>query len=256
VRPQEPAEAPQSPVSGVAGGVPGSLLPHFPKRPGQAEQAKSTNRSPASEPAPAADASAEDTADQALDRLTAGRITYDPPRNMKVGVATSIQVRIIGLASTTQAALQQAEQKLKAGLERPALASQPLRVSTTMKVVLSGKPDEFRVEHDGSDSPDEQLVGTRESTEWRWNVTPLKAGTRKLHLSAVAIVKLDGAEKEKQFAVYDTDIDVHVNIIQFTTDHWKEISSAASATGVGGWLAAWWKRRRKQPEAARAAKAG
>ena len=245
-------------AGGVPGGAAGIVLPHSPK-PHGGPAPKYANRSPASEsaasPAPAA-ALPENAADQALDRLTAGRITYDPPRDMKVGVATSIQVRIIGLASTTQEALQRAEQKLKAGMERPALASQPVRISTTMKVVLSGKPDEFRIEHDGSDSPDEQIVGTHAPTEWRWNVTPLQAGTRKLHLSAVAIVTLDGAEKEKQFAVYDTDIVVHVNWIQLTTDHWKQISSAVSATGAGGWLAAWWKRRRGKPEAARSAKAG
>ena len=60
----------------------------------------------------------------------------------------------------------------------------------------------------------------------------------------MAVVDVDGKKGEKQYAVYDTDIYVDVNYVQFATDNWKTISSILSATGITGWVAAWWKRRR------------
>ncbi|HEX8984575.1 MAG TPA: hypothetical protein VF767_04060 [Bryobacteraceae bacterium] len=169
---------------------------------------------------------------------------------MQVAVPVRIQVRIGELAGQDAASLAALESDLVAGLERPALASAPVRVSKTMKVLLTGVPEEFRIV---LQSPEEQWVQAGQPTEWRWLVTPLKRGTRRLHLSAVAIVNVGGIEKMREFSVYDTDVAVQINYAQLVTDHWGQIASLASATGLSGALAALWKRRRRRGRKTRAA---
>jgi hypothetical protein len=184
-----------------------------------------------------------DAAEEVLSKLKPGKITYNPPHEMKVAVPTSIVVRIGKLEDSSPESGVRLNAALTKGLERPALAPEPIRVSTTMKALLTGSKDEFQID---LKSPEEQIVSINEPTEWRWSVTPLKAGQRRLHLSAIAVVKLEGIEKAKEYGVFDTDITVRVNLIQFLTEHWKEISSAASGTGLIGWLLARFQKRKKQ----------
>ena len=193
--------------------------------------------------------SKEAAADQILSTLRPGRIAYDPPKTMKVAVPVRVQVRI-GELTGNDAAL---EKKLLAGFERPNLPSRPVRVSKTMKVLLTGAPEEFRIV---LQSPEEQLMDSGDPTEWRWLVTPLKSGKRRLHLSAVAVVNVGGAEKLREFPVYDTDVAVQVNYSYLLSEHWTQIVSVVSATGLGGWLAALFHRKRKQRSGKKAKAAG
>lgn len=189
-----------------------------------------------------------DPAEEVLSKLKPGRITYNPPHEMKVAVPTSIEVRIGKLEDSSPDSGVRLNAALTKDLERPALAPEPIRVSTTMKAILTGSKDEFQID---LKSPEEQIISIDEPTEWRWSVTPLKAGKRRLHLSAIAVLKLEGTEKVKEYGVFDTDINVRVNLIQFVTEHWKEISSAASGTGLIGWLLARFQKRKKQARSKR-----
>jgi hypothetical protein len=161
---------------------------------------------------------------------------------MQVAVPVRIQVRIGELAGQDARSQEALERELVAGLERPAVGSQPVSVSKTMKVLLTGAPEEFRIV---LQSPEEQWLDTGRATEWRWLVTPLQRGTRRLHLSAVALVNVGGVEKMREFSAFDTDIDVHINYTHLLSEHWGQIASALSATGVTGALAALWKRKRR-----------
>jgi TonB family protein len=182
-------------------------------------------------------------AEQALAQLQPGAITYDPPREMKVAVSTSIQVRIGKLSDSTAESAKRLNIELTKGLDRPALNPEEIRVSTTMKAMLTGAKDDFQID---LQSPEEQIVDSGAPTEWRWTVTPLRAGNRRLHLSAIAVVKVEGAEKVKEFSVYDTDITVKINVFHYLTEHWKAISGAVTGTGtVVGSLLAWFKQRKK-----------
>ena len=197
--------------------------------------------------------SKESAAEEILSTLRPGRIAYDPPRTMKVALPVRVQVRIGELTGDGARAAAALEQKLLAGFERPNLPSQPVRVSKTMKVLLTGAPEEFRIV---LQSPEEQLMDSSEPTEWRWMVTPLKSGRRRLHLSAVAVVNVGGAEKVHEFSVYDTDVAVKVNYSYLLSEHWTQIASFVSATGLGGWLAALFHRKRKQRSGRKAKAAG
>jgi hypothetical protein len=81
---------------------------------------------------------------------------------MKVGTSTPIRARLV-LVSAAPAEVAKVGANLIQGL--PQAAPAPVRVSQRMRVVLSGKSDEFRIEHDSEDSPDGQLVGSSEYTE-------------------------------------------------------------------------------------------
>lgn len=232
-RPSAPAPAPQS---SATSGQPGAQRPTPPKR---IPEMRTTSK----------EAAAEDL----LSTLRPGRIAYDPPKTMKVAVPVRVQVRIGELTADDARAAAALEQKLLAGFERPNLPSQPVRVSKTMKVLLTGASEEFRIV---LQSPEEQLMDSGEPTEWRWMVTPLKSGKRRLHLSAVAVVNVGGAEKVHEFSVYDTDVAVKVNYSYLLSEHWTQIVSAVSATGLGGWLAALFHRKRKQRSGKKAKAAG
>ncbi len=189
-------------------------------------------------------------AEDLVSALRPGRITYDPPAQMQVAVPVRIQVRIGELRSEDARRVAELEQQLAAGLERPGIPSQPVRISKTMKVLLTGAPEEFRIV---LQSPEEQWIDSSQPTEWRWLVTPLKHGTRRLHLSAIAMVNVGGAEKMREFSVYDTDVNVRINFTDLLTENWGKIASGISASGVTGWLGTRWKRRRRSGKRARAA---
>lgn len=199
---------------------------------------------------------ATEEVDEAIASLPPGRITYDPPGQMTVGLTISVQVRIIGLTAETPAEVSRVEPLLKNNMERPALPIRPLRVSQSMRIVLSGNADEFKIDHDSKYSPEIQAIGTEDTTEWTWTVTPLKSGKRRLHLSAVAIFNVSGKELQKNYAAYDTDIDVRVDkvsvvmgVMHFIVDQWKTITGIATATGITASITAWFRKRRGEPGA-------
>jgi hypothetical protein len=115
-----------------------------------------------------------------------------------------------------------------------------------MKVLLTGAPDDFKID---LQSPQEQIVEDDSPTEWLWMVKPLRAGNRTLYLSAIAVVRIGGVEKVKEFPVHSAQIHVRVNPIGFVTDHWQQISGVVTGTGLLGWIAARFKKKRKTKRA-------
>jgi hypothetical protein len=181
-------------------------------------------------------------AENILAKLKPGEITYDPPQDMKVAASRDVHVRIGRLQDGVAGRREQLEADLVRGLDKQlAIRPKNLSVSTTMKALLTGTKEDFQID---LKSPEEQIVDIGEPTEWRWVVTPLRSGKHKLHLSGIAIVKVEGIEKQREFSVYDTDISVRINLPHYVGENWKEISGAVSGTGVVGWLVARWKKRR------------
>jgi hypothetical protein len=186
-------------------------------------------------------ASAFDEVDKALGELLPGLITHNIPTQMKVGRQVRVVARIIGLAGPTPEAVTQGQQTIAKGLE---LATSPegIQVSTTMKARLVGAEDDFHIE---SQSVEEQIIDRDQPAEWVWFVTPKRSGTHRLRLSAVAVVKLGGAEKSKELPVFDREVTVAVSFGYFLSRNWKEITGAISGTGILGWLTARFQKRRK-----------
>lgn len=142
--------------------------------------------------------------------LGIGRILYNPPEEMRVGVKERVEVRISW----------DLEDNLTKGLKgRGVPKIEKIDVSRVMKTELSG--DDFQIK---PLSEGEQPIESKGYTQWEWNVTPLKPGNKTLHLRISVIIILDQYGREtKSLPVMDREIKVKVNLIYGIKKNWKWI---------------------------------
>lgn len=147
-----------------------------------------------------------------IDRLQIGRISFNPPDTMQVGVKERIETRI----STDPDA------DLAASLKGRGIPKiEEIKISQQMAVRLSG--EDFDITKLFNDET--QLILPNQTTEWAWDVTPRKDGKKTLHLQVSLIIILPDGEKTKDYPVLDREITVQVNRVYtvklFATTHWK-----------------------------------
>ena len=188
-----------------------------------------------SAPPPAPDLSK--IVEEELSRLPLGKILFNPPEKMKVGVKERVEVRI---AKTIK---ENFEKELK-GKGIPQI--EEIKVGTFMTARLKG--DSFNIEPLSDES---QLVSGDGFTQWEWNVTPLKSGLYKLYLSVAVRIKIAGiGEEKKDYPVFEKEINVKVNPIysvkKFIKSYWQWIITTIIGSGIIGWGAGWFVKRRKK----------
>ena len=207
-KPPVPVQSAPSPASG------GEPAP--PKRAYRARIARSP--AAAEEPPPVK----EETLDQQLKKLAAGKFAYDVPDQMKQGQWFTVRARIskgvISVATLTDG--------FSDAGRNPAVA---LPVSTKMKVTLTGPEFEIKAA-----SPDEQFVDGSSPTTWEWDVKPDKRGKQELRLAA--IVELNGVVKE--FKVVERTVTVKVDalgdVVSFLGANWQWLFGTISGSGIIG----------------------
>jgi hypothetical protein len=151
-----------------------------------------------------------------LNRLPIGKVVFNPPDIMKLGVKDRIETRIT----------RDVETNLLASLKgRGIPKSEELKISELMKVRLSG--NDFNIE---SLNEAEQLIEQTGFTEWAWDVIPKKSGKTVLHLHVTLRIRLPFGEERKDHPVLDRKIVVRVNpaysIKVFIVSYWKWIVTA------------------------------
>jgi hypothetical protein len=136
--------------------------------------------------------------DDELKKLSSGRILFNPPEKMKVGIEERVEVRLT----------KDITEILTEGLKGPGAPQiEPIEVGTFMMVKLTG--DSFDI---NALSSEEQLVKPVGFTEWSWDVTPLKSGTQELHLTVTVRILIPGQDEQKiDWRVMDKQISVDVN---------------------------------------------
>jgi hypothetical protein len=162
--------------------------------------------------------------DEEIAKLETGRIVYNPPSRVRLGVAERVQVRIAPPAVP--------EDKLRENLARPESAKQAaLKISPLMNVTLTGSG--FKID---PQTPAEQFLTRDEPTEWSWLVEGSQPGKKMLHLSAR--VKLLG--EERQFKSFETEIEVWVSrtdkVSMFIANYWQWLVATAASSGLLGGL--------------------
>jgi excisionase family DNA binding protein len=172
-----------------------------------------------------------------FEKLSAGRILYNPPTEMTVGEALIIEVRVT-LNNT---------EPLTSGLQGPGSpVVEPLLVGPFMKANISG--DKFKIT---ALSDEEQIVNRKTFTQWIWEVVPLEAGNQALYLTMTARIKIQGdGEEKKDILVKNTKIKVKVNpaysVRTFFEHNWQWIATAIIIPLViFGWGR--WKRKQEIP---------
>lgn len=135
---------------------------------------------------------------QQVAELVPGRIEFNPPTNMRVGVKEPITVRIS--RSETEDAIKQNLQ----GRGVPQVEN--IRVGTFMRVRLAG--DGFTVT---TRSDENQAVPDRQFAEWLFDVLPVSAGNKVLNLQVSVRFKLPNSEEVTELPVLARNIAVEVN---------------------------------------------
>ncbi|NJK80676.1 MAG: hypothetical protein HC914_12550 [Chloroflexaceae bacterium] len=192
--------------------------------------------------APEEPLSIADVAAQALNNLDPGIVVYNPPVAMSAGQAERVELRITREIPNVEALNEPAFAEPAAAItETLSGAGTPrfedIKVNTYMRVQLIGR--DFDIE---ALTPQDQLVGERDFSEWVWNVTPLKSGELKLNLSITARVRVDDYEEFKNLVVRDETIYVAVNPAYTLATFWERYGAillvAALIVSVGVLFAA------------------
>lgn len=172
-----------------------------------------------------------------LKKLAPGKILFNPPQEMQVGVRDRIEVRI---AKTITEDL---SLELK-GRGVPQI--EEIRVGTFMKVRLMGNNFDIKPL-----SHKEQLVAGEGFTQWDWDVVPLKSGMQSLLLVVTVRIKIPNYDEErKDYPVFERQIKVKVNLIysisSFVYSYWQWIAGTITSTGIIGWFIKWIIKKRRQ----------
>ena len=148
-------------------------------------------------------------------KLNSGRILFDHPEEMKVGIEERVVVRL------TKDITENLTEGLE-GVEAPQI--EPIEVGAFMTVTLTGG-DSFDI---NALSSEQQVVRPVGFTEWSWYVTPLKPGVQELHLTVTVRILIPGQDEQKiDWLVIDKQISVDVNppytFTRFIECYWQWI---------------------------------
>jgi hypothetical protein len=79
-------------------------------------------------------------------------------------------------------------------------------------------------------------------TEWTWSVRPLRAGSHRLYLSVVAIIKLSDGKSEQKALSKISEIHVEVSpgyiVRAFAAKNWQWLLGSPVVLGAVSWLLA------------------
>lgn len=151
-----------------------------------------------------------------IDQLKIGKILFNPPNIMKVGVKERIEVRVT----------QDLEVELNKALRGRGIPQiEKIRIYEIMKLKLSG--GDFNIV---SLSEEEQIVSKKGITEWAWDVTPGIRGKQVLQLMVTLQIKIESSQNHISHPVLEREITVEVNPVYstkvFLIENWKWVVTA------------------------------
>lgn len=143
--------------------------------------------------------------DAAMAQAVVGSLVFDAPTSM--ALSETEEVRLLVSASMTEA-------ELSALLEQDGrVVAGSLEVTPRMRAELIGQsPEAFEIRALHLEA--EQLLGMESPAEWRWLVTPLKAGEQALLLTVARLVQFEGDDYWSAIESYRQPIEVTVTTAQ------------------------------------------
>jgi hypothetical protein len=140
--------------------------------------------------------------DEILKGLPIGNIAYNAPETMNLEETTTIQL-VLGPKKTTE--------ELKEIVKEPGKVktAEGIRITEEMEAKLTADPSAFKITEVGEAR---RGVPMNQTTEWSWQVTPLKAGDQRLALVLNIIYDNHGKEQKLRLPTYETTIRVSVGI--------------------------------------------
>lgn len=153
--------------------------------------------------------------DEAVKALQWGNIAFYAPALIQLEDSEIVELLISPRKSIQQLQL---ELNFKEGIE-----AARVKLSNRMKANLSGSG--FNILNI---LPDEQAVLSDSTTSWKWEVTPIKAGTQHLNLSMSADINVAGRDAPIIIQTYRKSIEVSVSpvtrvsrLLNFLSSNWE-----------------------------------
>jgi hypothetical protein len=181
-------------------------------------------------PAPAAGPDIATLLERAVDNLTTGKVSFNPPDRMSTGQTVQMEARI--------------DKKPPAAAPTPLhgpgpTREEPIRVANVMQALLISESPALIVTEL---STQEQVVTDEMPGSWRWNVKAVRAGSQRMNLRVTAKVRTEGSqptEKTRDVAVLDQTLEVAVDPMFYTSEfaqaNWQWIVGALASIATLTW---------------------
>ena len=174
-----------------------------------------------------------------MQKLSVGKIDYNPPTELKVDEATLVSARIY---RDKDAQVSSADL-----LGNGPLRQGELKVADNMVVTLSAaEPSDFEIRPVAPGGENhEQFIEENGHADWVWSVKPLKGGEKHLVLVAAVVLHIQGLTETKTINTFNTTITVKV-----VPHPWQKVGSFIASSWQWLWttllvpLAGWLFRRR------------
>ncbi len=176
--------------------------------------------------------------DQKINELQEANIVFNSPSS-----AQKNKVVPISLILSASENIEKLLQKLTGAEKESAV----VKFSKRMKAELIGEnKNAFEIVQI---TPTVQAVSSMQSTQWKWDVTPVESGRQYLHLTLTALITVD--EKETEWSVKTFDKEIQVNVVikdeirNFVSENWKWVLGSL----IFPLIVWYWKRRHsKKPD--------
>lgn len=176
--------------------------------------------------------------DQRLQAMDLGNIAFNVPPNMTLDKSEFIVLKL---------SLSQSPDNLKQILEGEHVAgdikTDRIKVDDNMQAILTG--DGFQITPVTAES---LPISKQSTTEWKWDVRPLRSGVLRLHVVLNALVDVDGTGK-RPYPIKSFDHEYRVDVpwqnkpvFAFVGNNWQWLWTTLIIP-VGAWV---WNRRRKK----------
>jgi len=152
----------------------------------------------------------------------AGSILWNPPTKMRVGRSERVEVRL----GDADVAIESLHQRLQ-GRGTPRLNH--LEIAPLMRVAVTAHPQDFSIR---ALSTQDQLVRPSTVARWDFDMTPLRAGLRRLRLLASMRVKVEGKDEVVDLPSYESEVRVRVAPVlamrRFCVKNWQWIAGSVA----------------------------
>ena len=188
--------------------------------------------------------------DNRLDSAKNGQIAFNPPKQMQAKKNETVTVRI------SKSLVNDLTQGLLGG---GAPQSQDIKVGSEMGVTLKGPADYFTIAL--LNSSEKQAITDSETTQWVFDVLPLKAGQANLILTAYVVLDTPDGAEQHDYPVFAREIQITTApnpflpaVLGFIGDNWDKLLAALGATGILGWIGSRLKKKKKAAHRAKASR--
>jgi hypothetical protein len=176
--------------------------------------------------------------DEVVEQLESANIAFNTPTTIRLGDRA-----IIELFLSSHYSIGELQKRIAAAGEKHGFN---IRVANHMRAELWGQG--FKSE---AILPEEQLVSTAKTTEWRWDIQAVRAGEQMLYLTLSAVFYLDDRTTPYVIKTFERRIYVRVVwtrwVASFVGTHWQWLWTALLIP-VAGWVIHKRKKKRRKPK--------